>query len=289
VPFRSAPTRLNIPSRSVHSANPYPASVCRGHGELTSLLALAAGASAGYHGQMPDQELHAAWTSGDAYELWVGRWSRLIARQYVPWLGVPSGSSWLDVGCGTGIVTEAILRDAAPGRVVGVDRSEAYIAEAGRRLSGERVVFDVGDAQALPSEPHSFDAVISGLLLNFLPDPEAAVREMVRVARPGGTVSGYVWDYLDGMQIIRFFWEVAAQDDPTVTTLPEVQRYPRCQPEPLRALFATAGLDAIQVVGLESPALFRDFDDYWQPFLGGQGTAPTYVASLPEDRRTRLL
>lgn len=237
---------------------------------------------------MPDQELHAAWTSGDAYELWVGRWSRLIARQYVPWLGVPPGSSWLDVGCGTGIVTEAVLRDAAPGRVVGVDRSEAYLAEAERRLSGERVVFDVGDAQALPYEPHSFDAVVSGLLLNFLPDPEAAVREMVRVARPGGTVSGYVWDYLDGMQIIRSFWEVAAHDDPTVTKLPEVQRYPLCQPEPLRVLFAAAGLDAIQVVDLESPALFRDFDDYWQPFLGGQGTAPTYVASLPDERRTRL-
>jgi SAM-dependent methyltransferase len=237
---------------------------------------------------MADQQLHAAWTSGDSYEAWMGRWSRPIARQYVPWLRVPQGSSWLDVGCGTGILTAAILRDAAPGRVMGVDRSEAYIAEAGRRLSDERVVFDAGDAQALPYGSQTFDAVVSGLLLNFLPDPEAAVRDMMRVARPGGTVSGYVWDYLDGMEIMRFFWEVAAQDDPTVIELPEVRRYPLCHPEPLRTLFAAAGLDAIEVVGLESPAAFTDFDDYWQPFLGGQGTAPTYVASLPEGRRTAL-
>ncbi len=249
---------------------------------------MAAGANARYDGQMPDQQLHTAWTNGDAYDLLVGRWSRLIARQYVPWLQVPQGSTWLDVGCGTGILTEAILRNAVPGRVVGVDQSEAYVAEAGRRLSGESVSFDVGDAQALPYEPQTFDAVVSGLLLNHLPNLEAAVRDMMQVARPGGTVSGYVWDYLDGMQIIRTFWEVAAQDDPTVTTFPEVKRYALCQPEPLRALFAAAGLEAIEVVGLESPALFRDFDDYWQPFLGGQGVPSAYVAILPDERRTAL-
>lgn len=237
---------------------------------------------------MPEQGLRAAWTSGDAYERWVGRWSRLIARQYIPWLQIPKGASWLDVGCGTGIVTEAILHDAGPVRVVGVDRSDDYISEAGRHFGGEGVVFDVGDAQALPSEARTFDVFVSGLLLNFLPDPQVAVREMVRVARPGGTVSAYVWDYLDGMEIIRVFWEVAAHDDAAVTELPEVRRYPLCQPEPLRAVFSAAGLDAVRVVDLEAPALFKDFDDYWQPFLGGQGTAPAYVATLSDGRRAVL-
>lgn len=237
---------------------------------------------------MPGNDLRAAWTSGDAYERWVGRWSRLIAARYVPWLQIPTGISWLDVGCGTGVVTEAVLRDAVPGRVVGVDHSQAYIAEAVRRVGRERVVFDVGDAQELPYEDRIFDAIVSGLVLNFLPEPDRAVREMVRVARPGGTVSAYVWDYLEGMQSIRIFWDVAAQDDPAVAQLPEVQRYWLCQPEELRKFFAAAGLEAIDVAGLEAPALFEDFEDYWQPFLGGQGTAPTYVASLSDESRSRL-
>ena len=237
---------------------------------------------------MPEADLRAAWTSAGAYERWMGRWSRLIAQQYVPWLRIPEGASWLDVGCGIGVVTEAVLRDAAPGRVVGMDRSTAYVAEAARRLGTERVVFDVGDAQELPYEDGTFDAVVSGLVLNFLPDPLAAVREMVRVARPGGTVSAYVWDYLDRMEIIRTFWDVAAEDDPSVARLPEVQQYSLCQPEALRQLFGTANLEAIDVAGLEAPAVFEDFDEYWQPFLGGQGTAPTYVASLSDESRSGL-
>lgn len=237
---------------------------------------------------MPAHDLHAAWTGAAAYESWMGRWSRLIARPFVSWLRVPPGRSWLDVGCGTGSLSGVILRAAAPARVVAVDRSAAYLAAARRGLSGDRLAVAVGNAGALPFAPQRFDAVVSGLLLNFLPDPEAALRGMVRAARPGGMVSAFVWDYLDGMQIIRTFWDVAARDDPTVAELPEVRRYPLCRPERLRALFAAAGLDAIQVVALESPALFRDFDDYWQPFLGGQGTAPTYVATLPDERRAAL-
>lgn len=230
---------------------------------------------------MPGQELRAAWTNADAYERWVGRWSRPIARQFVPWLEVPKGARWFDVGCGTGVVTEVILRAAAPGQVVGMDASPAYDAAAARRLGDEGGVFAVGDAQ-------TFDAVVSGLLLNFLPDPEAALRQMVRVARPGGTVVAYVWDYLDGMEILRTFWDVAAEDDPAVVQLPEVQRYALCQPDMLRQLFAAAGLEAIQVAPLEASARFADFEDCWQPFLGGQGTAPTYVTSLSGESRTGL-
>lgn len=233
---------------------------------------------------MPEQDLRAAWTRGDAYERWAGRWSRLIADQYVPWLHAPAASSWLDVGCGTGSVSEAILRRAQPGRVVGLDRSEGYLAEARRRLERDGAVFHLSDAKSLPYEARSFDAVVSGLVLNFLPDPEAALREMARVARPGGTVSCYVWDYLEGMEIMRLFWDVAARMDPTVSQLPEVQQYHQCQQGPLQALFSAVGLRDIQVTALEAPAVFKGFDDYRQPFLGGQGTAPTYLATLPDER-----
>jgi hypothetical protein len=111
---------------------------------------------------------------------------------------------------------------------------------------------------------------------------------MVRVARPGGTVATYVWDYLDRMEILRAFWDVAAEDDPAVGQLSDVQRYSLCRPDALRQLFAAAGLGSIDVAPLESSAVLEDFDDYWQPLLGGQGTAPAYVASLPEQSRARL-
>lgn len=237
---------------------------------------------------MPGKNLHAAWTSGEAYERWVGRWSRPIARQFVPWLHVPAGASWLDVGCGTGVVTDAILTWAEPECVVGVDRSATFRDEAARGPQSERASFEVGDAAELPYEDGRFDVAVAGLVLNFLPDPGAGVREMTRVVRRGGTLGAYVWDYLEGMEIMRAFWDVAAGADSSVADLPEVQRYPLCRPDPLRNLFTDAGLRAVEVTALEAPAVFRDFDDYWQPFLGGQGTAPTYVASLSHEDRTRL-
>jgi ubiquinone/menaquinone biosynthesis C-methylase UbiE len=126
------------------------------------------------------------WDSGDAYEPYVGRWSRLVAREFVRWLTVPSASRWLDVGCGTGALIQTILEHAAPSEVVGTDPSAAYIALAGARMDGDpRVHFEVGDAQALRTAAETFDVVVSGLVVNFVPQPELAVAEMARVTRPG--------------------------------------------------------------------------------------------------------
>jgi SAM-dependent methyltransferase len=229
-----------------------------------------------------------AWDSGDAYEPYVGRWSRLVAREFLGWLAVAPGGRWLDVGCGTGALAQAILALAAPGEVVGIDPSPAYVAFARERVSDPQVRFEVEDAQALQQASAIFDAVVSGLVLNFVPEPERAVSEMVRVARPGGTVAAYVWDYAEGMQMMRHFWDAAGELDPKARKLDEGRRFPLCNPEPLTDLFRTAGLGKVEVRAIDVPTVFRDFDDYWSPFLGGQAPAPGYAMSLSQERRAAL-
>ena len=135
------------------------------------------------------------WQSGPALERYVGRWSRLVGREFLRWLDVRPGSRWVDVGCGTGALTETILQTAEPSHVTGVDRSEGFIAFVREQVRDERAQFKVGDAQQLPLETATCDAAVSGLVLNFVPRPTEAMAEMVRVVRPGGTVAGYVWDY----------------------------------------------------------------------------------------------
>ena len=132
-----------------------------------------------------DASTERIWASGDAYEPYVGRWSRAVAREFLAWLAVPAGSRWLDVGCGTGALTGTLLDVAAPEEVVGVDPSTGFIAYARAKVTDPRVRFEVGDARALSLPTESFDAVVSGLVLNFIPEPDLAVREMARVIRRG--------------------------------------------------------------------------------------------------------
>jgi SAM-dependent methyltransferase len=228
------------------------------------------------------------WASGAAYEPFVGRWSKLVARQFLAWLNIAPGRRWLDVGCGTGILTRTVLEVAAPREVVGIDPSEGFLAFARRETSDARAQFRPADAQNLPFEADSFDVVTSGLVLNFVPDPARAVREMLRVTRPGGTVAAYVWDYADQMQMLRYFWDAAVELDPAASDLDEGRRFPICQPQVLEALFSAAGLEDVELRPEKVPTTFRDFDDYWSPFLGGQGPAPSYVSALDEDCRQAL-
>jgi SAM-dependent methyltransferase len=228
------------------------------------------------------------WASGPPYEAYVGRWSRRVAEQFLPWLAVPQGRSWLDVGCGTGALTEAVLRDTAPSAVAGIDASAGFVGYAREQLADERVTFEVADAAGLPFEECRFDAVVSGLVLNFLPDPAAALAEMARVVRPGGTVAVYVWDYAEGMQLMRHFWDAAAALDPDARQLDEGVRFPICRPEPLAALWRAAQLEQVAVRAIDVPTVFRDFDAYWSPFLGAQGPAPSYAMGLDEIRRAAL-
>jgi SAM-dependent methyltransferase len=237
---------------------------------------------------MAAHDRHEAWTEGDPYEAYVGRWSRVVARELVRSLEVPEGREWLDVGCGTGALAQTILERAAPAVVVGIDRSEGLVASARRRVRDPRARFELGDAQALPVASGAFDAAVSGLVLNFVPEPPRMLSEMARATRAGGTVALYVWDYAAGMEMTRRFWDAAKAIDPAAEALDQGTRFPICAPAPLASLLGAAGLTEISAFAIDVPTVFRDFDDFWTPFLGGQGSAPGYVASLPEARRDEL-
>jgi SAM-dependent methyltransferase len=228
------------------------------------------------------------WADGDRYEAYVGRWSRPVARRFVAELAVPGGQSWLDVGCGTGALTRTVLDLAAPRTVLGVDASPSFVAHATTHVVDPRASFRVADARALPVADASVDAVVSGLLLNFLPDQPGAVAEMRRALAPGGVVAAYVWDYAGGMELMRRFWDAAVACDPTVGRLDEGERFAVCAPEPLHALFTGAGLTDVVTGEVVVPTVFTDFDDCWTPFLGGTGPAPGYVATLGDDERAAL-
>jgi SAM-dependent methyltransferase len=223
-----------------------------------------------------------------AYDAFMGRWSKVVARDFLAWLSVPPHSRWLDVGCGTGALTSAILQSASPSEVWGIDPSEEYVSYARAIQPKERCHLLVADAQALPHEFSGFDATVSGLALNLVPDPIAAVAEMIRVTRPDGLVGAYVWDFADGMELLRYLWDAATKLDPQAEELDQGKCFPICHPDRLRVLFTEAGVRAIQVRPLEVPTIFRDFDDYWTPLLSGHGRAPGYVMSLSADQRSRL-
>lgn len=231
----------------------------------------------------------ATWGGGDAYERYVGRWSRLVGREFLAWLEVSPGSSWLDVGCGTGALTGLILETAAPAAIEGIDPSDGFLAYARASTPDPRVRFTAGDALRLPVEAASRDAAVSGLVLNFVPDPARAVAEIARVLRPGGIAGIYVWDYGDGMQFMRRFWDTAAELDSAASARDEGRRFDGvCRPEVLAGLCADAGFEDVQTRAVDIVTRFRDFDDFWSPFLGGQGAAPTYVASLGDRQRAQL-
>ncbi len=238
---------------------------------------------------MTDASRHDGWQAGDRYEAYMGRWSRLVAPRFLEWLGAPRGLDWLDVGCGTGALSAAILAQCDPRSLVSIDPSEGFIATAKAAVADRRAEFQVGDAQALALETTSRDLVASALMLNFVPDKEKALGEMKRVARLGGTIGFYVWDYPGGgMEVMRTFWDAAVALDPGALDLTEAKRFPFCTLDGLTSLMKDAGLMRIDRTALEVPTVFRDFTDYWRPFTLGTGPAPGYCASLDHEARRRL-
>ncbi|MEU9036634.1 methyltransferase domain-containing protein [Streptomyces sp. NPDC048352] len=233
------------------------------------------------------EERFDTWAAGDGYERYMGRWSRLVADAFAASLDVGPRARWIDAGGGTGALARAGAARCRPRLVLGVDRSAAFVAAA-RATAPGTAAFAVADAQALPVRDGACDAVVSGLALNFLPAPGAAAVEAARAVRPGGLVAAYVWDYAEGMGLLRRFWDAAAAVDPSAAALDEGRRFPLCRPEPLRALWTGAGLTAVEVVLVEVPTVFTGFADLWDPFLAGQGPAPGYVASLAPAARRRL-
>ncbi len=236
---------------------------------------------------MVQQQVSDTWERGSPYEQYVGRWSRRIAPLFLSWLGIPAGRRWLDVGCGTGALCAAIVDRCSPASVAGVEPSEGFLKTARENLA-DRAALHQGSATAIPLGEGSVDVVVSGLVLNFVPDQHAALAEMARVTGKGGTIAGYVWDYAGKMELMRYFWDAAVELDPSAAKMDEGVRFPLCRQEALEKLFVNAGLKGVQVRPIDIPTRFTSFDNYWQPFLGGQGPAPAYAMSLDESVRARL-
>jgi SAM-dependent methyltransferase len=235
---------------------------------------------------MPD--VRDRWTAGSTYEDFMGRWSRRLAPRVVSWLGVPAGRHWLDVGCGTGAMSEAIVAHASPASVVGCDPAEPFIAYARAHANDPRVSFVVAGAGSLPARAGGYGSVTSLLALNFIPDPAAALHEMRSLAAAGGTISACVWDYAGKMEFLRRFWDAVVELDPGASERDEGRRFPLCQPDALTSAFRASGLSDARCEPVEIRTEFSGFHDYWRPLLGGTGPAPSYVAELDPDRRHRL-
>jgi SAM-dependent methyltransferase len=225
------------------------------------------------------------WAHGSAYESFMGRWSRQVAPRFVRWLGAPRGLRWIDAGCGSGALTSAVLSLASPVSVVGVDPSEGFVEQARRLVEDERATFEVMSAEDLPAD--SADVVVSGLMLNFVVDALETVKVMAQAA-PGGVVGAYVWDYGGRMEMLRTFWDVACALDVSAIDRDESHLFTLCEPGGLEDLFVDAGLSEVTPGSVEIDMEFRDFDDLWQPFLGGVGPGPAYVATLDDAGRERL-
>lgn len=228
------------------------------------------------------------WENGESYETFIGRWSRLAAPQFLKWLAVKPSANWLDIGCGSGALSQAILQDAAPASLKGIDPSKAFVEYCQTRLPDPRASFGMGNALAMPFESGTFDAAVSGLVLNFLPQVHQAVAEMKRCVTTGGVIAAYVWDYGGRMQLLRFFWNAAVTLDPTVYDLDEARRFSICHPTRLMDLFSGAGLFDVRVQAIDIWTEFKNFDDFWLPFQSGQGPAPAYLKSIDSRRRSVL-
>jgi SAM-dependent methyltransferase len=238
---------------------------------------------------MAESSRHDTWRAGDRYEAYMGRWSRQIAPLFLDWLDAGEGLDWLEVGCGTGALSAAILEHCNPNTLISIDPSEGFVGTARKTIVDPRAAFELGDAQALSVETASRDVVASALMLNFVPDKLKALGEMKRVVRASGAVGLYVWDYPGhGVEFLDAFWSAAATLDPAALELAEDKRFALCTSDGLRGLMSRAGLAQIDCVPIETLTVFTDFEDFWGPFTLGAGPAPGYCASLEPEARQRL-
>jgi SAM-dependent methyltransferase len=215
----------------------------------------------------------------------MGRWSRLLAQEFLQWLNLPGGLKWIDVCCGSGVITEAVVERSTPASVVGIDASSDQISFARQHRARANVTFETGDAMALPFPDATFDVVVCGLGLHYIPNPVRALEEFCRITRSGGTAAVYVWDYAQGTRFLREFWDAAIAIDSEAATFDQARRFPMCTQEGLRSLFEQAKLEDSTLRALEVVTRFTSFDDYWEPLLTGQGSAPNYLAT--RDQRTQ--
>jgi ubiquinone/menaquinone biosynthesis C-methylase UbiE len=221
-----------------------------------------------------------------AYERFMGRWSRAVAPVFLAWLAVPSGGAWLDVGCGTGILAETLLEFCAPASVHAIDPALAQIAAAVQGPAAGRAQFQVADSQQLPFADASFDVVASALVINFIPDRPLAIAEMRRVARPGGVLAAYVWDFAEESSPSGPLRRAMRRFGVEVPAIPGTEA---SRVEALRALFATAGLERIETRTIDVCLAYRDFEDFWQAQTPGYAPTTKIIAAMNDRERMRLI
>lgn len=217
------------------------------------------------------------WTSGPAYDSFMGRWSALLAAEFLNWLRLPAAQRVPDVCCGSGILSHAIASQCSPALVAAVDRAATQVNFAREYRPHPRISYALADAMALPFHDAAFDTTLCGLGLNFIPDLARALAEFRRVTRPGGTVACFVWDYSDGARFLRLFWDAALAVDPAAASFDQGRRFPICKPAGLRDAFLAAQFDSPDPHALEITTCFENFDDYWEPLSTRQGSAPNYL------------
>lgn len=222
-----------------------------------------------------------------AYDRFMGRWSRRLAPVFLDFVDIANNARVLDAGCGTGALTMTVANRKPESKVVGVDLSREYIEYCRTQNPLNRVRFEVGDAQNLGFPDGAFDAAVSMLVLNFVPNPNRAVAEMKRVTAPGGRVAAAVWDYGEGMQMLRAFWGAAVALNPEAEAKDE-KHMPLCRRGELKQLWTDTGFARIDERPLEMRMDFVSFNDYWEPFTLGEGPAGAYVTALDAAQRDAL-
>ena len=216
---------------------------------------------------------------GAAYERYMGKWSQLAGDTFLDWLKPKPGLRWLDVGCGNGAFTEMIVERCAPLSVHGIDPSEAQLAFARTRSTSSSAQFRLGDAMQLPFPDHSFDIAVMPLVIFFVPDPMKGVAEMARVVCPGGTVAAYGWDLING----GFPYDALKEEMRSMGVESPLPPSPEAsQPDIMRDLWASNGLQAIDTREITVQRTFADFDDYWTTILGGPITRAGLAAMTPD-------
>jgi SAM-dependent methyltransferase len=252
---------------------------------LTVVVVAALGLEAAVSASSRAQD--AMFSEARAYERFMGRWSRQLAPLLVRFAGVRDGDALLDVGSGTGALSAALVAAAPGSRVVGIDPAPSYVAVAQASQASPQLQFNVGDAQRMEFPAGTFDRTLSLLVVNFIPDVDKALAEMTRVTRRGGTVAAAVWDYGDGMEMLRVFWDEAVKVTPAAEPRDE-RHMPFCRQGELDALWRRHGLGDVVEEALTIETRFASFADYWEPFLGKQGPAGAHVAALSARERDEL-
>ena len=231
---------------------------------------------------------NASWNNSNLYNQFMGLWSIKVAQLFLNLLNEKyriQEKSWIDVGCGTGALTFEIMKYAKPEMIVGVDPSKDFLP---KENTNKLLSFKIGSSDNLPIESGNFDFAVSALALNFMPNKDQCIKEMLRVLKNEGVLALYVWDYSEQMEFLRYFWDTAIELIPGAEEYDQGEKFPICRREALKELFEKHALQTIDLKDLTIQTEFKNFQDYWKPFLGGQGSAGRYMSTLEEKKKNLI-